>query len=202
LSRDRFLMVVVIAVLVFSAFMLGVMRDPTRFSTIISPPIVREETPFESFDRCTRYGQDDSIAAPGEYVIEENSVMSRSGKDYVAADITGLLKWAAPGPVLLKTPFSLGGVTYRSPGAEVFTATYTAGFLFVTLTFADGAQRNLSVILAPPLYKGDGCVALASSRGQEAGVLVLLSPTTEQGPWMFQIGDRLLRESVYVIVQS
>ena len=202
MSRDRFLMVVVIAVLVFSAFMLGVMRDPTRFSTIISPPIVREETPFKSFDRCTRYGQDDSIAAPGEYVIKENSVTSRSGKNYAAADITGLLEWAAPGPVLLETPFSLDGVTYRSLGAEVFTATYTAGFLFVTLTFADGAQGNLSVILAPPLYNGDGCVALASSRGQEAGVLVLLSPTTEQGPWVFQMGDRLLRENVYVIVQS
>lgn len=202
MKRNRLLIAIAVVILVFSAFMLGAMRDPTRFSTIISPPIVREETPFKSFDRCTRYGQDDSIAAPGEYVIEEDRVMSRSGRSYVAADITGLLEWAAPGPVLLKAPFSLDGVTYSSPAAEAFTATYTAGFLFFTLTFADGARGDLSVVLAPPLYNGDGCVALVSSRGQEAGVLVLLSPTTEQGPWVFQMGDRLLRERVYVIVQT
>jgi hypothetical protein len=120
------------------------------------------------------------------------------------ADITGLLEWAAPGPILLRTPFRLDGATYSSPSADVFTATYTAGSQFVTLTFADGARGNLSVILAPPLCSGDGCVALvsSSSRSREAGVLVLLSPTNEQGPWGFQAGDRLLRESVYVIVQS
>jgi hypothetical protein len=161
--------------MVLSAFMLGNMTP--RLMSIGKPP---EQTSFEPLDRCTSAPSMSGLQ--GDLLWDGNKVMSRSGIHYATADITGLLYGGAPGPIGLKAPVSLGGVTFSSPSREAFTATYMAGFLFVTLTFADGSQRNLTAVIFPPPFRDDapyGCALLVIHQDQQAGVLVLFLPSTE-----------------------
>jgi hypothetical protein len=168
-------MAVAIGILVFSAFILGNMSP--RLTDITQPPKL---TALELLSMCT--GAAGSAGVQGDLMWDGNKVVSRSGIHHATADITGLLYGVAPGPIGLRTPVSLGGVTFSSPSREAFTATYMAGFLFFTLTFADGTQRNLTAVIFPPPFKDDtpyGCASLLIHQDQQAGILVLFFPSAE-----------------------
>ena len=194
-------MAVVIAVLAFSAFIIGNMAP--RLTSIGRPS---EQTSFEALDRCPSYAGMSGVQ--GDLMWDGNKVVSRSGIHYAAADITGLLYGVAPGPIGLRTPVSLGGVTFSSPTREAFTATYFAGFLFMTLTFADGLQRNLTAVIFPPPFKGDtpyGCALLVARQDQQAGILVLFTPSAEplEYPALGIVtGDKAYQARIYEIVQA
>ena len=200
MKRNRFLVAMIIVVLSFSAFIIGNMAP--RLTSIGKPS---KQTSFEALDRCPSYAEMSGVQ--GDLMWDGNKVVSRSGIHYATADITGLLYGVAPGPIGLKTPVSLGGVTFSSPTREAFTATYFAGFLFMTLTFADGLQRNLTAVIFPPPFKGDtpyGCALLVAHHDQQAGVLVLFLPGIEpiEYPALgIGIGDKMFQGRIYANVR-
>ena len=132
---------------------------------------------MEPFARCNDTGD------AGDLVWDGHRIVSRSGIHYDIVEVTRLVYGGGiPGAIGLKTPISIDGVTFSSPSREAFTATYMAGFLFVTLTFADGSQRNLTAVIFPPPFRDDapyGCALLVIHQDQQAGVLVLFLPSTE-----------------------
>ena len=193
-------MAIAIAVLAFSAFIIGNMAP--RLTSIGKPS---EQTSFEALDRCPSYAGMSGVQ--GDLMWDGNKVVSRSGIHYATADVTGLLYGVAPGPNGLKTPVSLGSVTFSSPTREAFTATYFAGFLFMTLTFADGSQRNLTAVIFPPPFKDDtpyGCASLVVHQDQQAGILVLFIPSAEplEYPALgIATGGRVFQARIYMIVR-
>lgn len=170
------------------------------------PTLTVGRASFEPLNMCT--GAAGSAGVQGDLIWDGNKVVSRSGIRYADADITGLLYGVAPGPIGLKAPISLGGVTFSSPSREAFTATYTAGFLFFTLTFADGSERNLTAVIFPPAFKDDrpcGCASLLTHQDQQAGILVLFLPSAEplEYPALGIATDGKVYEArIYVIVRA
>jgi len=190
----------IILVLTFSAFIIGNMAP--RLTSIAKPS---EQPSFEALNMCT--GAAGSAGVQGDLLWDGNKVVSRSGIHHATADITGLLYGVAPGPIGLKTPVSLGGVTFSSPSRQAFTATYMAGFVFFTLRFADGTQRNLTAVIFPPPFKDDtpyGCASLVVHQDQQAGILVLFIPSAEplEYPALgIATGGRVFQARIYVIVR-
>ena len=200
MTRNRFLAAVAIAVLAFSAFIIGNMAP--RLTSIGKPS---EQTSLEALIMCT--GAAGSPGVQGDLRWDGNKVVSRSGIHYATADITGLLYGVAPGPIGLNTPISLGGVTFSNPSREAFTATYMAGFLFFTLTFADGSERNLTAVIFPPPFKDDrpcGCASLLIHKDQQAGILVLFPPSAEplEYPALGIVtGGKVFQARIYAMVR-
>jgi hypothetical protein len=205
-------MPVVIGVLVFSSFILGNMTtrltslgkrtEQTSFTSLGKPS---EQASFEPLNMCT--GAAGSVGIQSDLTWDGNKIASGSGVHYASADITGLLYGVAPGPIGLKTPISLGGVTFSSPSRKAFTATYMAGFLFFTYTFVDGSERNLTAVIFPPPFKDDtpyGCASLLIHQDQKAGILVLFIPSTEplEYPALGIVtGGKVYQARIYAIVR-
>ena len=125
-------MAIAIVVLVFSALVLGNM---TPRLTILGKP--SERTPLVPFTRCNDAGDE------GDLMWDGSRIVGRSGIHYVTVEITMLVYGGGvPSIIGLKSPISAGGVTFSSPSPESFTMTITLGVLYITITFADGTQRN------------------------------------------------------------
>jgi hypothetical protein len=165
-------MAIAIVVLVFSALVLGNM---TPRLTILGKP--SERPPLVPFTRCNDAGDE------GDLMWDGSRIVGRSGIHYVTVEITMLVYGGGvPSIIGLKSPISAGGVTFSSPSPESFTTTITLGVLYITITFADGTQRNLSVIIFPEPYKDNtprGCTLLVTHGEQQAGFAVVFTPSTE-----------------------
>ena len=200
MTRSRLSLAIAIALLVFSAFMLGKMAP-----SLMSVEKPSDQSSFKPLDLCT--GAAGSVGVQGDLMWDGSRLQSQSGVHYVTVEMTRLLYGGAPGPIGLKTPISLGGMAFGSPSGEAFTATYTAGFLFITLTFADGWQRNLTAVILPPPFRDSipcGCVSLVIHQDQEAGILVLWTPSAEplDNPALgIGIGDKVYQARIYAIVR-
>jgi hypothetical protein len=183
-----------LALLAFSAFILGNMA-PNLTSIVTS----HQQASFKTLDLC---GTD----VQSEMLWGDDKAVGRSGTHYVAMDVTGLLYGVAPGAILLKTPVSFAGVAFTSPEPEAFTTIYSAGFFFVTVTFADGSQHNLSEIMFPPPFNVPGaCAELVTHNGVQAGFVLEYSPNVEPLPYPdlgVRMGDNSYQASVHLIVQA
>lgn len=193
MNRNRILTAVVVALLVFSAFMLGnIAPRLTSIGTRQGQSLVKP------LNVCTTGVQSDIL-------WEGDTAIGRSGTHYVTMDVTGLLYGIAPGAILLKTPVSFAGLTFSSPKPEAFAAIYSAGFFFVTVTFVDGSEHNLSEIMFPPQFSiPGGCAELVTHNGQQAGFVVDFSASAEPLPYPdlgVQMGDSLYQATVNLIVR-
>jgi len=137
-----------------------------------------EQGSLEPFTRCN-YADD-----AGDLMWDGSKIVSRSGIHYAIVEITKLVYGGGiPGAIGLVTPLSLDGVTFSSPSPESFSnVTLLLGVLYITVTFADGTQRLLSaIVFLPPIKDGipQGCALLVTHQDQQAGFVVVFTPSTE-----------------------
>jgi hypothetical protein len=150
-----------------------VVVSPNLPSIVMSP----QKASFRTLDLC---GSDVQSEIPSG----DDMAVRGNGTHYVSMDVTGLLYGVAPGAILLKTPVSFAGVTFISPKLDAFSAIYSAGFHFVTVTFADGSEHNLSEIMFPPSFNvPGGCGELVTHDSLWAGFVLEFSPSAEPVPY-------------------
>jgi len=147
------------------------------FDTVANIGRPYEQASFEPFTRCNDAGD------AGDLMWDGSRIASRSGIQYATVEITKLVYGGGvPSEIGLKAPISIDGVTFSSPSPESFTATILLGVLYITATFADGTQRNLSaIVFLPPIRDGmpQGCALLVTHEDQQAGFVVVFTPGTD-----------------------
>ena len=163
-----------------------------------------EQTSSEPFSRCNDLGD------AGDLMWDGSRIVSRSGIHYVTIEVTKLVYGGGiPSEIGLKAPISIDGVTFSSPNPESFAnITVTLGVLYINITFADRAHRNLSaIILLPPIKDGtpQGCALLVSHNDQQAGFVVMFTPSSEplDNPALrYETGGKVFQCRIYLTVRA
>jgi len=153
-------------------------QSTATFDTVAIIGRPSEQASLEAFTRCNDLGD------AGDLMWDGSRIASRSGIHYAIVEITKLVYGGGiPGAIGLVTPLSLDGVTFSSPSSESFSnVTLLLGVLYITVTFADGTQRLLSaIVFLPPIKDGtpQGCALLVTHQDQQAGFVVVFTPSTE-----------------------
>jgi hypothetical protein len=181
-----------------------VVQSTATFNTEATMGKPSEQTPFEPFSRCNDLGD------AGDLMWDGSRIVSRSGIHYVTLEVTKLVHGGGiPSEIGLKAPTSIDGVTFSSPNPESFAnITITLGVLYINITFADGAHRNLSaIIFLPPIKDGapQGCALLMTHGDQQAGFVVVFTPSSEplDNPALrYEIGGKVFQCRLYLTVRA
>jgi hypothetical protein len=165
------------AAVVAVVLLLLVVQSAVASNTVATIGKLSEQESFEAFSRCNDLGD------AGDLMWDGSSIVSRSGIQYAAVEVTKLVYGGGvPSEIGLKGPVSIDGVTFFSPSPESFTATILLGVLFINIIFADGTERDLSaIVFLPPIKDGtpQGCALLVTHKGQQAGFVVIFTPSSE-----------------------
>jgi len=158
--------------------LLLVVQSAATFHIVATMGKSSEQASFEPFTRCNDLGD------AGDLMWDGSRIVSRSGIHYVTVEVTKLVYGGGiPSEIGLKAPISIDGVTFSSPRPESFAnITITLGVLYVNITFANGIHRNRSaIIFLPPIKDGtpQGCALLVTHQDQQAGFVVVFTPSTE-----------------------
>jgi len=183
-------------------FLLAV-QSALGFDTVANTGRASQQASLEAFTRCNDLGD------AGDLMWDGSSIASQSGIQYATVEVTKLVYGGGvPSEIGLEAPVSIDGVTFSSPSQESFTATILLGVLFINITFADGAQRNLSaIVFLPPIKDGtpQGCALLVTHEDQQAGFVVLFTPSSEplDNPALrYETLGKLFQCRIYLIVRA